>query len=663
MKTIRLVVFAALAACGSRPPTNALIPQSDSAVARDGLSAAESQLLQKHGFVISERGQVTSFHAGYTALFHDHQPVYVTADSLLYAWHSSYDQILMDLETTQLIPKLGAMLTELRRRLADSKADAQTRADLDVYLTVAASLAAGKPLPPVAGGDAAVIAQLYQSGESAQGDSLTLFGTDRGFDFSMLKPRGHYELWPELQQYFRAMSWLGRVELEIAYKRKPSEPWTVDRRALRAATLLAQLYPGEPREHWNTLDTTIESFVGPRDSMSLDGLAAGLAKLGNNPNAPDADVVAAFAAPSTQQIRTQLAHAGSDSRAFVLLGQRFVFDSKVFSDLTYGSLETKTPRLMPSPLDVGYAVLRNPAAGRLLDDERKKFGEPYKRALEAAATAPRDPKLWNASLYHGWLGALRELSPDAKRDAAMPAPLTSDAWSRRMLATQLASWAELRHDNLLYAKQSFTGEIACEYPDGYVEPYPAFFAAMQDLAKRGRATVDRLKLASNAQLVKYFDKMADTMGRLHAIAERERANHELLPSDLEFLNHMVSVDGRGGGCGGPTTEPGGWYADLFYDRSKILSHEPVIADVHTQPSDEAGNRVGRVLHVGTRAPRLFVARLEHDGGKHAQTYRGFMSTYAETITHNFKRYTDEEWQTEANTIDSTPAWMQSIIAR
>jgi uncharacterized protein DUF3160 len=372
-------------------------------------------------------------------------------------------------------------------------------------------------------------------------------------------------------------------------------------------------------------------------------------------------VIAAFKKLSEQKIRSRLILAGDESLSFITMGQRFVADSKVFSDLVYGSLPVK--RLMPTPLDIAHAVFHNPSAKPLLKGELEAFGEPYRKALEAAATTKRDPALWEGTLYHGWLDALTKLSPDPKSDAALPAPLNSDAWARRMMATQLASWAELRHDNLLYAKQSFTVEISCEYPDAYVEPYPAFYKSMSRLAKRGKATLDTLgKSPRLERTAKYFDQMAATMDTLGEIATRQRANEQLRSKDLDFINRMVSINGRSGGCGGPRSEPAGWYADLFYDRSKILSHDPVIADVHTQPDDINGVRVGHVLHVGTRNPRMFVVRLQHDGGKNAQSYRGFVSTYAETITKDFKRYTDSEWLKDT-AVESTPAWLAPLITR
>ncbi len=624
------------------------------------LSSSEQQLVDKQGFAIIGGSETTSFHVGYTALFEQHQPVYVTADSILYAWHSSYDQILQDVEREHLIPTLRAMLTELRKRLAASKADPETRGDVDVYLAITQSLLDDKLAAPVAGGELALIDKAVGAAKAEQPGALQLFGDSKNVDFSMFKPRGHYETYPEMQQYFRAMSWLGRTEIEIAYKR--GGEFTVNRRALRGANLLAQLFQGTTRKQWDLIDQTIGAFVGPQDSMSIDGLIVGLTSLGNNVDAPDKDVIAAFTKLSEQKIRSRLILSGDESLSFITMGQRFVADSKVLSDLVYGSLPVK--RLMPTPLDIAHAVFHNPSAKPLLKDELARFGEPYGKALDAAAATKRDPSLWEGTLYHGWLDALTKLSPDPKSDTALPAPLTSDAWARRMMATQLASWAELRHDNLLYAKQSFTVEISCEYPDAYVEPYPEFYKAMGRLATRGKSVLDTLgKSPRLERTAAYFDQMTATMNKLGEIAERQRASEPLRSKDLDFINRMVSINGRNGGCGGPRSEPAGWYADLFYDRSKILSHDPVIADVHTQPDDESGNRVGRVLHVGTRSPRMFVVRLQHDGGKNAQSYRGFVSTYAETITKDFKRYTDSEWVDDSGKVESTPAWLAPLITR
>ncbi len=624
------------------------------------LDAVEQAQLARDGVAILGRRPVPSFHVGYTALFHAHQPVYITADSLLYAWHSSYDKILTDIELDALAPAVDALLDDLRGELARSEAPPEPRADLDVYLAVAQSFAKGAVQPPVAGGDPALIAAMFASGQAAEGSAATLFGAPMTFDFSMLKPRGHYTFRPELQRYFRAMSWLGRAEIRIAHRDAPRAPWSVNRRALAASLLLASLATEPTRARLQTIDATLGAFVGPPDSMGLPGLVAAARALPDPATASDAEIVAAFAAPSTQKIHTQLALAGEESVAFLLLGQRYVFDASVLGDLSYGQLDTDPPRMMPTPLDVAAAVFHNPAAQRLLAPERARYGEPYGRALDAKAAEP----LPDDSIYHMWLGALRELSPDPRRDATLPAPLTGDAWQRRMLQTQLASWAELRHDNLLYAKQSFTGEAGCEFPSAYVDPYPAFYGKLAAIAVRARTTIDRLHLQTGRapHLVHYFDGMARTMARLRAIAERERANQPMTSDDLEFIDHMVSLDGRNAVCT-IAIDPMGWYAELYYDQKSALWHDPVIADVHTQPTDEAGNPVGRVLHVSTGMPRVMTVRIQHDGGTHAQTYRGIVSSYGELVTRDYQRLTDEEWRDKIRArMQGTPAWLATLVA-
>jgi hypothetical protein len=72
--------------------------------------------------------------------------------------------------------------------------------------------------------------------------------------------------------------------------------------------------------------------------------------------------------------------------------------------------------------------------------------------------------------------------------------LRSRAWQKKQLQTAAASWAELRHDTILYAKQSYSGSIICEYPEGYVEPYPAFFATPGNLARAAAATLGDVDL-------------------------------------------------------------------------------------------------------------------------------------------------------------------------
>jgi hypothetical protein len=68
----------------------------------------------------------------------------------------------------------------------------------------------------------------------------------------------------------------------------------------------------------------------------------------------------------------------------------------------------------------------------------------------------------------------------------------------------------------------------------------------------------------------------------------------------------------------------------------------VVADIHTQPTDEAGNPVGRVLHVGTGPVNMAVLVASGPDGMET-SYIGPVMSYYEHVTLNFKRLTDEEW--------------------
>ncbi len=65
--------------------------------------------------------------------------------------------------------------------------------------------------------------------------------------------------------------------------------------------------------------------------------------------------------------------------------------------------------------------------------------------------------------------------------------MQTTAWHHEKLNTQLTSWAQLRHDNILYGKQSYTGGTGCSYPYTYVEPYPELYAQLALFAEKAGA--------------------------------------------------------------------------------------------------------------------------------------------------------------------------------
>jgi hypothetical protein len=299
----------------------------------------------------------------------------------------------------------------------------------------------------------------------------------------------------------------------------------------------------------------------------------------------------------------------------------------------------------------------------------------YAAALESTRQLvdAHDSAFWTENLYNAWSKALRALSPtdlggDPKTQG-LPLVTGTAPWDARLLNTQLASWSQLRHNTVLYAKQSYTSGVVCAYPDAYVEPYPEFFGALVEFARQGNQLAHTLAGQSadlSAKFAEYFDNVGNAAGTLGKMAEAERAGTPFTSEQLAFINDAVHQTGALFVCGGPQTFDG-WYAKLDYEimpNGRVVSEvDPVITDVHTQPTDLLGNDVGRILHVGTGLPRLMVMTADTCQGPRA--YAGVVASYYELTTEHWQRLTDADWsarvQGKAESVPSEPEWTQSFI--
>jgi hypothetical protein len=548
-------------------------------------------------------------------------------------------------------------------------------ADLDVYLAVARSLLSGGELLPVAGGAPKTIHELYQLALQASGEAtVTLFGAERDIDASQFTPRGHYADEPLLQQYFRAMIWLGRTDFRLI-ETKSDGTQQFMRPQYDAMLLLRQAMSGEDLTNFKKMDAALQAFLGESDYMTVpqvDLLIADLGGLDAARSANDATVEGAVRAGGygIQSIASQIMVNDGIvatlplARSFAFFGQRYVLDSHVFSQVVYDRLPSK--RMMPNPLDVAFAALGNDQALPLLSADLDAFPG-YPGALEGARVLAdaHGSEFWNANLYNLWLSSLRALSPtaDVSQPSAvgMPEVTGTKSWGRRILNTQLGSWAELRHDTLLYAKQSYTGVPACDYPDAYVDPYPEFYEKLRQFAEHGVLLADLLAGSQSidvAPVRSYFTQLGNTLGTLGAMAKNQREGTPFTAEQLAFVNRAVRIVQQSVVC---TTidAPDGWLSDLYLDPASSIEAAPTIADVHTQPADEAGNPVGKVLHVATGYPRLMVTTVDTCMGPRA--YVGMTFAYHEQVTKDFQRLTDAEWSAQLRNAPADVPWMSSVL--
>lgn len=637
------------------------------------LNDAELALLESAGFVILRSKEFPSFPYGYATIYGEDLPVFVSADMVLEAVHRSFDDILMALERAMLVPRVQRLLGAMRSELARGVLTETVARDADFFLSVAYGLLTGSVPEPVTALSRSEVEQFVEPALAGAGEAqVTLYGVTRNVDFSQFKPRGHYAGDAPLERYFRAMMWMGRIDFRMIETKEDGSRvfW---RRQVDAAFGLKQLMTEASLADWQSVDRAISAFVGEHDYMHLGELEGLLSDLGVTSaselgSVPDERIAQTIIEGryGEQRILSHIIRRvpGTDTfplnASFAFFGQRYVVDSHVFSNVVYDRVAT---RVLPDPLDAAFAALGNDQAVSLLASELQ--AHPYAGNLAAMRKLVDnyDASYWQSSLYTSWLDALRTLSPALSPEASvgLPAVARTEPWGRRLLNAQLASWAQLRHDTILYAKQSYTSGSVCEFPDAYVDPYPEFFNGIARFAELGLSVTgdfatDPVLASAAERFSTYFGTLREISGRLAEMAELQRTGMPHSAEHVAFINQAIRV--QGGGSGDPWQT--GWYKDLFFDQAAALKFDPTIADVHT---DAGGDfpvlRSPSVLHVATGRPRVIVMTVDSCQGPRA--YAGLVSAYHEHLAQGFTRLTDQEWQPMVTSGPPDVPWMESVL--
>ena len=641
----------------------------------------EKATLRASGVVNVDHAQRYSMGAAYFAIFTRDLPVLITTDSILHALHRSYDEVLKDLEVNMFTATIGDVLTRTHNALHLEAGNVtkpklrESASDVDLYLTVARNLLAGMKVGgalsvhSVLANDAtaeAILRKVRGMQLEMPPGCTPLRGGRRCIDYSQFRPRGHYTESNELGRYFQAVMWLGRADTGFVVA--PPDPNSGiaadDERELRAAAFLTlMLKQAGDLERFHDMGRLIDFLVGSTDSLSVDDMMKSLAdeKLEDATGLDGTEALKhlqrAITVGIRQQIRSQVMVAPENAETeaatpalFQLFGQRFLLDSYALSHVVYDSISfkgKKVKRQMPLGLDA-MAALGNDEATRLLRPELEKF-EYSSNLLAARRTIDGlRPDELAANAYTLWLDALRKLD-DVPAKGHFPEVMRRSTYQRKQLQTQLASWAELRHDTVLYGKQSYSVGILCEYPEGYVEPYPEFFARLALLTEEAakRLATTRTKYSGYTE---FFKNFSATMRYLERLARKELDAKPFTAEESGFLKK--TIDARGGGCGPPTYD--GWYARL-YAGGGAETWKPTVSDVHTDPT------AGAVLQEGVGDANFFVATIDNQGNR--AMYVGPVYSYYEFTKPASDRMTDEAWRKliEERKLPERPAWWKAAF--
>ena len=602
--------------------------------------------LRENGFITVQTNEY-EFYSLYERNRYSYSPNFVTVDSMLHTYHLYFLYLQKQVEEAELAPRLLALSTAMQQQsqaqldeLAGTDWENAARRNLAFFSVGVSLLAPAAAVPEsVAEPVAAELAMIDGAAGIALSPVMNLGSTAADGvmeDYTQYIPRSYYAGNETLERYFKAMMYYGRLTFRAA-----------DTDATRSALLLCLgLQQAGVQADWDRIYAVTAFFAGVSDdAVAPDYLPLIEAAYGALPETAalpaEPEAFAAF-----QQQARQLAPAAINSMpiwdgqdrdeataGFRFLGQRFTLDAAVFQQLIYPAVqpdEAGSQRMLPDALDLP-AAFGSDTALQILTEQGAAAYPGYTENLESlrAALEKAPVETWSASLYAAWLDALRPLAEE--KGEGWPQYMQSEAWAKKDLATMLGSWAELKHDTALYAKQVYAemggGGIEPVDDRGYVEAEPAVFGKLSALCTATANGLDALGLLSDTQAAD-LAKMAELNRQLMTIAEKELRGE--LPTDEEF----ELIRSFGGQLEHFWTEAVADEAAGIYTPMQMPA--ALVADVATDPN-------GSVLQVGTGIQTIYVV-VEVDGSPRlaSGTVFGFYQ-FAQPMD---ERLTDEEWQAQ-----------------
>jgi len=661
------------------------------------LTDYENSLIQSNGFMVSERLSRSTFGEAFLEIYQKDLPVFISTDAILHAFHRSYDRILEHVELGYIIPNLTSLLqvmhsyiNVLNSSYGSNPEMLRMLQDVDVYLTIARKLLGISVNPFYAQNNIEIDTILSYINSEKMKDAFLFSSNCKRIDFSQFKPRGHYvdELHPELEKYFRTMMWLGRIEIYLTRPSStpyfPCQPQTNEdlQRQIIDAVLISELYElSNASPYYENIESVLRFFVGNSDNVTLENIRW-LKQRIYLPNASallDTNICKTFQDTlknqtfANQLILSQILMGRKPlepdsivpASAFLLFGQRFVIDSYVTASVVFDKIffnGKKVCRLFPSTLDPMFA-LGNDAAAQLLKPELDQFNYSSNLAALRYLINSYGTDFWDSTIYNMWLNSIRNLNPPINRES-LPLFMQTAAFWQEKLSTQLSSWTQLRHDNLLYAKQSYTAGSICSYPYAYLEPFPEFYTGLKHLAKVAIDKFQNLNFTDGYFKVKvldYFNSFSEIMDTLGIISQKELDNIPLTSDEDLFLKKIIYNQNPGSG----TPPFAGWYARLFFDdpegQDGLMKKDYIVADIHTIPTDCFGAFVRWVKHVGTGPLNMGVFITQNPDGQNI-AYTGPLLSYYDYTTTNFLRLTDQEWESTYLQSALRPSWVNIYLA-
>jgi hypothetical protein len=630
----------------------------------NGLDSLFMEKLRENNFVITQENDKQLFHV-YEENNLRQIPHFITTDLYLQLLHVYFSYILKSLEQQKFIPTLNQLCLRLYNE-AMLIAETETRSNLiaiaeynAAFYAIPYYLLTGKKLVIPESYEKSFAAEIFNINNQEDTTSAFLSFTEAKFPYSLFKADGRYAGNLKMDAYYKAMMWLqtapfcrsDRDQLQQAI----FSAVLLNRNRTKGKESLRALY--------QTIYDPVEFLIGAPDNLSIKDIAdclqkekiTDLQKALKPENLTKINKLLAKLSETRHAIKPQIEKSCPNKIKF--MPQRYLIDNDIIQSLV--DIRSNSQRTYPKGLDI-FAALGSPLALNLLTQVYKEpeLWNEYSNEMSKKQAKFLNYKKWDSSIYNQWLKNLLELQ---KNDKNYPGFMQTQAWNYKNLNTSLASWAELKHDAILYDESPMTVINKKENPvsstiKGYVEPNLNFWNQLTETISLTKNLLMKHKLLTPDLEIK-TNQFLNYSKFMTLITKKELAFQELTDNEyraIQDLGNQIKDFTLS------LIDPGRYLSDW----SLVKGPDQSIANVTDIYTRNVSNcEKSGVMHVATgNADHIYVVT-EMKGFLYLT--RGAIFSYYEFVQPLGIRLSDKNWQKmiEDKNTPSIPVWMEPIIIK
>lgn len=463
------------------------------------------------------------------------------------------------------------------------------------------------------------------------------------FEGSQFKPRGHYTESLNLKKYFQAFSWLAKFKINL---KKSIDECRNQLFLICCLTKIAEFCFNEINE----FEDFISKIIGEPDGYTLISFLLHINNLIPKMNLNESitwitenmDKIIGYCQTNLTK-HSKLTQMGDTDKeqtlfSFSIISKGNQLDNLIIQkniDYQFVDDDNNVPmRKFTSVFELVYLLFDNKDVKDILHDRMNKIyqnnrdGYKYNNHLNKISKELETIE-FSKTIYAQELKMLRALSKDRELMKIKNFyPFFTSNWMKKQAQTQIAHYAELRHDNVLYLDEVCGMRCECEYPDLLIEPVPNFwkeFLVLISMMETMDGKNKRLTNFSNiiSKFIKYLDDLLE---------------HKTVDPKLEEeLKTIIKEEHMGSGG----ADYFGWYMELYHNQNEAFDCKPEISAMFASPDDDRGE--GGVVHLGTGPVQImYLVVKDYITGQNKIMLGPTYSAY-EFMTPFGNRLNDDEW--------------------